>query len=449
MTEKTNDIRLSDHFTYKRLLRFTLSPIVMMVFTSIYSVVDGLFISNCVGKTPFAAINLVMPFIMLANGMGFMVGAGGTALVSKNLGEGKADTARRYFTMMVMFDFMLSIAVAALGVIFMPAVAVLFRATPEMMEDCVVYGRIMVAFTPAFMLQTLFHSFCVAAERPRLGLIATVGAGIANMALDALFVAVLRWGVTGAALATGIAELVGAAIPIVYFTKKGRSQLWFVKTKIEWKAILKACGNGFSELLSTIANSISGMAYNWQLMRLAGEDGVAAYGVLMYFNFIFISIFIGYSVGSSPIVGFHYGAGNRAELRNMLKKSFVINAVTGVVMTAAAFIFAGQLSAIFVGYDKALLEMTVGAFRIFATSFLLAGLNIFLSGFFTALNNGVVSAEISFLRTLVYQLFCVILLPMLFGLKGIWAAITAAEVLAFATGTLFLIGNRKKYGYWS
>ena len=317
-------IQLSDHFTYKRLLRFTLSPIIMMVFTSIYGVVDGLFVSNFVGKTPFAAINLIMPFVMLTGGIGFMVGTGGTALVSKNLGEGENELARKHFTMMVMFDVLLGLVITAIGIAVMKPVAVFFKATPEMMDDCVTYGRIMVAFTPAFMLQTLFHNFCVAAEKPNLGLAATVAAGLTNMALDALFIAVFKWGVTGAALATGIAEAVGAAIPFIYFTKRGRTQLWFVRTWIRWKVILKACANGASELLSSISSSIVGMAYNWQLMRFAGEDGVAAYGVLMYVNFIFIAMFIGYSVGSAPIVGFHYGAQNRAELRNMLKKSTVI-----------------------------------------------------------------------------------------------------------------------------
>lgn len=441
------EIRLSDHFTYKRLLRFTVSPIVMMVFTSIYGVVDGLFVSNVVGKTPFAAINLVMPFVMLTGGIGFMVGAGGTALVSKNLGEGKTETANRYFTMLVLFDLLLGLAVTAIGVAVMRPVAVLFKATPEMMSDCVTYGRIMIAFTPAFMLQTLFHSFCVAAERPNLGLIATVAAGCTNMALDALFIAGFRWGVVGAALATGLAECVGAAIPLVYFLRKNRSPLRFVKTRLEFRPILHACWNGSSELLSNISSSVVGMAYNWQLMRFAGENGVAAYGVLMYVNFIFIAMFIGFSVGSAPIIGFHYGAKNHAELKNMLKKSAVILLTAGVLMTVTAELISPLLAKIFVGYDKALFDMTVNAFRIFSVSFLLAGLNIFISSFFTALNNGAVSAAISFMRTLVFQLASVMLLPLVFGLNGIWYAIVAAELFALLTGLSFLAANKKKYGY--
>ncbi len=442
-----DSIKLSDHFTYKRLLRFTLSPIVMMVFTSIYGVVDGLFVSNFIGKTPFAAINLVMPFVMLTGGIGFMVGTGGTALVSKNLGEGENELARKHFTMMVLFDLLLGAVITVVGVAVMRPVAILFKATPEMMDDCVTYGRIMIAFTPSFMLQTLFHSFCIAAEKPNLGLVATVAAGLTNMALDALFIAVFKWGVVGAAVATGLAQCVGAAIPLVYFMKKGRTQLWFVRTWIKWKVIFKACANGASELLSSISSSIVGMAYNWQLMRFAGENGVAAYGVLMYVNFIFIAMFIGYSVGSAPIIGFNYGAKNRAELKNMLKKSTVILLSAGIVMTVLAELLSPVLAGIFVSYDKALYDMTVGAFRIFSFSFLIAGMNIFISSFFTALNNGAVSAAVSFLRTLVFQLGTVFLIPLIFGLDGIWIAIVAAEVLALAVGFAFLAAKRKKYGY--
>lgn len=446
MSGKTK-IQLSDHFTYKRLLRFTLSPIVMMVFTSIYGVVDGLFVSNFVGKTPFAAINLVMPFVMLTGGIGFMVGTGGTALVSKNLGEGEPELARKHFSMMVLFDVLLGVVITAIGVAVMQPVAVFFKATPEMLGDCVTYGRLMVLFTPSFMLQTLFHSFCVTAEKPNLGLIATVAAGLANMVLDALFIAVFRWGVAGAAVATGLAQCVGAAIPMIYFTKKGRTPLWFVRTGLDFRIILKACGNGASELLSSISGSIVGMAYNWQLMRFAGEDGVAAYGVLMYVNFIFIAVFIGYSVGSAPIVGFHYGANNRDELKNMLKKSTVILLLGGVLMTVLAELLAPVLAGIFVGYDKTLFDMTVRGFHIFSLAFLISGLNIFISAFFTALNNGAVSAAVSFLRTLVFQLLMVVLLPLAFKLDGVWISIVAAEALALAVGLVFLAVNRKKYGY--
>lgn len=440
-------IQLSDHFTYKKLLKFTLPSIVMMIFTSIYSVVDGLFVSNLLGTTSFAALNLIFPFIMMIGAIGFMIGAGGTALVSKKLGEGDEHTARRYFTMMVIYTFVIGVIVSAAAFALMRPAAILIGATPEMLDECVIYGRVLAVFNTALMIQVLFHSFCVAAERSHIGLIATVAAGIMNMVLDFLFIAVFKWGIAGAAAATGVSQLVGAVIPLVYFTKKGRSRLWFVKTKLELKPLFKACANGVSEFLGNIASSLSGMAYNLQLLRFAGENGVAAYGVLMYVNFIFLAIFIGYSVGSSPIVGYHFGAENKAELKNILKKSLLLIGAAGIVMTASALLLARPLASIFVGYDEALLALTVRAFLLFAASFLFAGFNLFISSFFTALNNGLVSGAVSFLRTLVFQIIAVTVLPMLFGTDGIWLAGVAAEIASLAACAAFLIGNRKKYGY--
>lgn len=440
-------IQLSDHFTYKKLLKFTLPSIVMMIFTSIYSVVDGLFVSNLLGTTSFAALNLIFPFIMMIGAIGFMIGAGGTALVSKKLGEGDEHTARRYFTMMVIYTFVIGVIVSAAAFALMRPAAILIGATPEMLDECVIYGRVLAVFNTALMIQVLFHSFCVAAERSHIGLIATVAAGIMNMVLDFLFIAVFKWGIAGAAAATGVSQLVGAVIPLVYFTKKGRSRLWFVKTKLELKPLFKACANGVSEFLGNIASSLSGMAYNLQLLRFAGENGVAAYGVLMYVNFIFLAIFIGYSVGSAPIVGYHFGAENKAELKNILKKSLLLIGAAGIVMTASALLLARPLASIFVGYDEALLALTVRAFLLFAASFLFAGFNLFISSFFTALNNGLVSGAVSFLRTLVFQIIAVTVLPMLFGTDGIWLAGVAAEIASLAACAVFLIGNRKKYGY--
>lgn len=441
------NIRLSDSFTYKKLIRFTLPSIVMMVFTSVYSVVDGLFVSNILGKTPFAAVNLVMPFTMMLAAIGFMIGTGGTALVSKKLGEGDEDTARRYFTLFVVFTLLLGLIVSAAAFVLMRPVCILMGATADMLEDCVIYGRVLAVFNSAFMLQVLFHSFCVAAERPNVGLFATIAAGLMNMLLDFLFIAVFKWGIAGAGAATGISQLVGAVIPMLYFTKKGRAQLWFTKTRLEVKPLLQACANGVSEFLSNIANSVSGMAYNLQLLRFAGEDGVAAYGVLMYVNFIFISIFIGYSVGSAPVIGFHYGAKNRLELKSLLAKSAVLIGAVGIVMTALALSLSRPLASVFVGYDDGLMALTRHAFVLFAFSFLFVGFNIFISAFFTALNNGLVSGAVSFLRTLVFQLLAVTLLPLLLGTDGIWLAAVAAELAALLSGAAFLIANRRKYGY--
>ena len=417
----------------------------MMIFTSIYGVVDGLFVSNFAGKTAFAAINLVMPFIMVLGGIGFMIGTGGTALVSKTLGEGQQEEANRYFSMMILFTALLGVLLAVFGVVCMRPVAQFLGATPEMLDDCVRYGRIVIAFTGAFMLQNVFQSFLIAAEKPKLGLAATVAAGVTNMALDALFVAGFRWGIAGAAIATGLSQCVGGVLPLVYFLRPNSSLLRLSPTRLRLRPILAACGNGSSELMSNISSSVVSMLYNFQLMRLAGEDGVSTYGVLMYVQFIFISIYIGYSIGW--VVSYHFGAQNHGELKNLLGKSVLLMGGTGVALTALAMVLADPLSRLFVGYDAGLFALTSHAFRLFAWSFLLAGFNIYASGFFTALNNGGVSAAISFLRTLVFQSASVLILPIFLDVDGIWWAITVAEVFAFLISVTFLLAKRGKYHY--
>ena len=444
---KKTQIQLSDHFTYQKLLRFVLPSIVMMVFTSIYGVVDGLFVSNFAGKTPFAAINLVMPFIMVLGGIGFMIGTGGTALVSKVLGEGEPEKAKRYFTMMILFTLLVGAVLTVFGVTMMKKVARFLGATDEMLHDCVLYGRIVISFTAAFMLQNVFQSFLIAAEKPKLGLIATVAAGVTNMALDALFIAGFHWGVAGAAIATGLSQCVGGLFPLIYFLRPNSSKLRLVRTKLELRPILNACGNGSSELMSNISSSIVSMIYNFQLLKYIGEDGISAYGVLMYVQFVFIAIDIGYSIGCAPIVGFHFGAQNHTELKNMLGKSVKLMCGAGVVMAVLAQVLAAPLARLFVGYDEGLYTLTCHAFRLFSFAFLFAGFNIFASSFFTALNNGLISAVISFLRTLVLQTSSVILLPLIFGVDGIWYAITAAEIFATTISVIFLFAKRKKYHY--
>ena len=440
-------IQLSDHFTYTKLLRFSFAPIMMMIFTSIYGVVDGLFVSNFVGKVPFAAINLIMPFTMVLGGMGFMLGTGGSALVAKTLGEGDRENANRYFTMMVLFNVILGAGLSIFGIAVMPYAARLLGATDSMMQDCVLYGRIVVAFTAAFMLQNVFQTFLSTAEKPKLGLAYTVAAGLTNMALDALFIAGFHWGVAGAALATGLSQVVGGVLPLFYFGRPNSSLLRLVKTRLEGRVLLKACTNGSSELMSNISGSLVGMVYNFQLLRFAGEDGVAVYGVLMYVSFIFIAAFIGYTVASTPVVGFHHGAGNYGELKSLLKKSVVLMFGAGVLMMALSLALAKPLADVFVGYDQELSLMTQHAFRVFSLSFLLAGFNIFVSSFFTALNNGLVSAIISFLRSLIFQIIFVLVLPMIWGLDGIWWSIMVADLFACVISVAFLWGKRKRYHY--
>ena len=442
-------IQLSDHFTYGKLFRFTLPSIAMMVFTSIYSVVDGFFISNFAGKTAFAALNLIWPFLMILGGMGFMIGTGGTALVSRCLGAGDRSQANRYFSMMIELTVLLGGVLTAIGLIFMEPIARLLGATEEMVPDCVLYGRIVIAFNIPFMLQNVFQSFLIAAERPRLGLIATVSAGVTNMVLDALLVGVLRWSLAGAALATGLSQTVGALIPLIFFLKKNNGcALQLRPVSMEAKPLLQACGNGASELMSNISGSVVAMVYNFQLLKFLGEDGVSAYGVMMYVSFIFVAIFVGYSIGSSPIISFHFGAKNKPELRNMFRKSTLLMAILGVVMTLSALLLAKPLAKLFVGYDAGLYTLTYEAFRLYSIAFLFTGMNISASSLFTALNNGTISAAISFLRTLVFQIGAVLLLPELVGVNGLWLATFAAESCALVVSLIFVFANRKEYGYF-
>lgn len=441
------NIQLSDHFTYTKLIQFVLPSIGMMIFTSIYGVVDGLFISNFVGKTAFAAVNLIIPFTMVLGAIGFMLGTGGNALVAKTLGEGKRELANQIFSFLVIVSIVSGTFVAIVGSVFMEPVALLLGADEAMLRDCVIYGRILMAATPAFMLQIMFQSFLITAEKPGMGFWVTVVAGITNMVLDALLVAGLKWGVTGAALATGLSQCVGGIVPLIYFTRKNDSLLQITKTKFMWDALWKTCSNGISEFLSNISMSLVSMLYNLQLLKFAGENGVAAYGVIMYVQFIFIAIFIGYNIGTAPIIGYNYGAQNHKEMQNIFKKSMILTVSAGLALMVSAFVLAAPLAKVFVGYDAELFEMTKRGFEFYAVSFFLCGFNIFGSSFFTALSNGPVSAVISFLRTIVFQVAAVLVLPVFFGIDGVWASISVAELLALAVTGFFLVKLRSRYHY--
>lgn len=441
-------IQLSDHFTNDRLLRFTLPSICMMIFTSIYGMVDGFFISNLVGKTAFASVNLIIPFLQILGGVGAMLGVGGSALVAKTLGENDIPRARRYFTMMMYLMLGTSVFFTILGIIILKPVAFLFGATEAMVNDVVTYGMICLIFNTALHAQYTFQSYLVTAEKPKMALGVVIAAGVTNMILDYVFMAFFRMGVAGAALATGLSECVAGIIPFVWFlSKRNQSALRFTQTKFELKPMLLACGNGASEMLSSVSGSITGILYNWQLMRWSGEDGVAAYGVVMYAAFVFLGVFNGYSQGSSPIVGYHYGAQNHKEVKNVLKRSLIMLATAAVVLTAIAIAGARMLSAVFVGYDAALLDMTTRAFRICAVPFLVMWFNMYTSCFFTALNDGAVSAAISFMRSLVLPLICVIVMPAIWHLDGVWFSLVGSELLGVFVSLYFLLSKRKKYQY--
>lgn len=440
-------IQISDHFDYKRLLRYTFPSIIMLIFTSIYGVVDGFFVSNFVGKTPFAAVNFIMPLLTILGCIGFMFGAGGSALIAKTLGEGKSQKASEQFTLIVRASALCGLLLAVGGFTLLRPIARLMGAEGQLLEDSILYGRIILPALPFFILQYEFQSFFSTAGKPRLGLGVTVAAGVTNMVLDALFVAVFSWGLVGAAAATALSQFVGGAVPLIYFGRRNSSLLRFVRCKYDGNALLKTCTNGASELMSNISMSIVGMLYNLQLMKYAGNDGIAAYGVLMYVSMVFQAIFIGYSVGTAPIIGYHYGAQNHGELKSLLKKSCILVGMFSLLMFLAGEALARPLSMLFAGYDAGLLEMTIRAFTIFSFSFLFSGFAIMGSSFFTALNDGLTSALIAFLRTLVFQIAAVCILPLFWGLDGIWFSIIVAEVMAVLVTVLFLLAKRKKYQY--
>ena len=440
-------IQLSDHFTYSRLLRFTLPSIAMMIFTSIYGVVDGIFVSNFAGKTAFAAVNLIMPYVMVFGTLGFMLGTGGTALVSMTMGAGDRKKANEIFSLLTYTAIVGGIVLTTLSIAFMRPAAKLLGAQGSMLEDAVLYGCIVQTALPAYILQFAFQSFCVAAEKPNLSLIMTIVSGCTNIVLDALFVGLFRWGLVGAAVATAFAQILGAVIPLLYFARENKSLLKLGRCSLDVKALLRTAANGSSELMSNLSMSLVSMLYNLQLMAHAGEDGIAAYGVIMYVNFIFISVFIGLSIGAAPIIGFNHGAENHGELRNVLGKCLALLTVFAITLTLTAELIARPLSGIFVGYDPALHDLTTRGFRIYILSFLLSGFNIFGSSFFTALNNGLISALISFLRTLVFQIGAVLVLPLVFELDGIWWSVVAAELGSLALTAGFMMKYRNRYHY--
>lgn len=447
MKRTTTKIQLSDHFTYQRLLRFVLPSIFMMLFTSIYGVIDGLFVSNFAGKTAFAAVNLIMPFPMLLGAVGFMLGTGGSAIVATTLGQGFKEKANQYFSLIVLTTVVSGILLSLLGFWMLPSIARLFGAQGEILNHCILYGRILFASLTMFMIQNLFQTFLVTAQKPALGLAITVAAGLTNIFLDFLFVGVFKWGIAGAGIATAISQIIGGLFPLLYFFRPNTSLLGLTKPVFDLRILLKTCSNGSSELMTNVSLSLVNILYNYQLMQIAGEDGIAAYGVIMYVNFIFMAVFLGYSVGSAPIISFHYGAGNHKELNNLFKKSLLLMVISGITMTALAIGLSGPLAQIFVSYDEALMEMTRHGFAIYSAAFLFMGLNVFASSFFTALGNGLISALISFLRTLLFQVAAVLLLPLWFGLDGIWLAITTAELLALLVSVYFFIHEKKRYHY--
>ena len=441
-------IQLSDHFTYGRLLRFTFPSIVMMIFTSLYSLVDGFFVSNFVGKTAFAAVNLTMPVFTIVGSLGMMIGSGGTAIVGKTLGEREEKKASEYFSMLIYVIFVIGVGAAVLGWAMIGPLSARLGAEGRMLSDCILYGRICAVAAPFFILQYCMQPFFVTAEKPELGLGLTVLGGVLNIVLDALFIAGFHWGLFGAALATSLSQVIAMTLALLYFALPNDSLLQLTPhTRLYGGVIRKACTNGSSEMVGNLAFSLVSILYNVQLLRLHGEDGVAAYGVLMYLGFIFSAVFYGYAMGCAPVVSFHFGARDQGELKNLFRRSLVLTSIAGLFMWLASVLSARVLAGIFVGYDGKLYALTCYAIRIYSISFFFMGISAFGSSFFTALNDGAVSAAISFLRAFLFEIGAILLLPVLMGPDGIWWATVVSELAALLLTVCFFLTKRKKYGF--
>lgn len=447
MEEHHLRIQLSDHFSYTKLLRYSLPSITMTVFISLYGIMDGLFVSNFAGKTPFAAISLILPFVFAMGSAGYMIGTGGAAVVAKTLGEKQPEKANQIFSMLISVTIITGLVLTVIGLLIIRPVAIAMGAAGDLLEDSVLYGSIMLSFQTAFMVQTVFQSLFPAAEKPKLGLALTVTSGMTDILLNALFIIVFGWGIVGAAVSTVIGQIIGSVVPILYFLRSNDSLLRLVKPTFDGKTILKTCTNGSSELVTALSSSVVGLLCNLQLMKFAGENGIAAYGVILYANYIFYAVFIGYSTGCAPIISYHYGAKNHFELKSLYRKSLIIIGAGSVLLTAVGIIFAAPIAGFFVGYDQELLKLSQRAFVLYSVSFLFCGFNIFGSAFFTALNNGAVSAAISFGRTLLFQVLAIMVLPLFIGIDGVWSAVVASELMALALAVFFFIREKGRYHY--
>ena len=440
-------MNFSQHLTYRKIIRYTIPPVIMMIFTSLYSVVDGLFLSNFAGKEPFAAVSFIMPYLMMFNATGFMFGTGGSALIAKRLGEKKPKEANEIFTTLIVFSVFTGIFFAVLGSMFLKPVILMQGAEGELLYNSLKYGQIYLLGVPACIIQFEFEALYSTSGKSKMGLYSTVISGLTNIALDALFLGVFSWGIVGAAVATVISQYIGGIIPITYYGRKNKSLLRLVRCKLRFKEMIKVCTNGSSEMVNNISISIVSLLYNVQLLKYAGDDGIAAYGIMMYINFLFTAVFWGYVSGMSPAISFNYGAKNHKELHSLLKKSLVILTLTSIFMFLSSITLAAPITKIFVNYDNHLLDITIRGFYMFSFLFLFSGLAIFSSSFFTSLNNGLVSAIISFSRVFLFQIPSVIILPHIWGLDGIWISVVVAEILTVLMGGIFGIAYRKKYKY--
>ena len=439
------EIKLSDHFSCAKLLLFAIPTIGMIMISITYDVVDGYFVSNYIGKTAFSAVNIIYPFQLLLSMVGYMFGSGGSALIAAELGDGNQQNARLYFTAIIKAAAAIGVVLAVAGVLLLRPVAVMIGATPEILEYGLPYGRTLFLFLPIMILGYTFQSILITAEKPKLGLYISLGNLFSNALLDWLFVAVFKWGMVGAAVATGIGACLNGLVPLIYFARPNSSPLHFCKGRVQVKPLLKACGNGSSEMVNDMSTSLIFVLYNYQLLRMLGEDGVAAYGVTVFVEGIFAAVFYGLAMQATSIVGYHFGAKNYPELKSLLKNGIILNFISGILMFVLAQVSAPLISRIYVGYDETVYRLSVHAMRMYAFAFLLQGFNEYASAYFTGLNNGLVSGILAFTRTFLIQTVMILVLPLLLGTDGLWLAQAATEVFAAVIAIVFFITRKHEY----
>ena len=419
----------------------------MMLFTSMYGVVDGLYLSHFSGKEAFAAITLIIPLPLLIGAWAYMIGAGGSAVIAKAIASDRQKDANEYFSFLVLISVLGSILLAGIGEIFLEPCAKLLGANDEMLPFCMTYGRILIAAVPLYVLQNVFQSFLTVAEHPKIGLAINLVSAFLNMALNFVFIRITNEVVTAVALATVVSQFVGGITPFVFFVRSKSTTLRFGRPHMPMSLLGPVFANGVSEFVSEIFHPLASVMYNYKLMELTGLNGVAAYGVLMNVGFLFGSVFLGFAVGSAPLFTYKYEREDHDELHSLFIKSTISVVLMGFLLYGVACMIEGPFAAEFFGGDELLITMTEEAFALHSLSYMVMGLAVFASAFFTAIHDSRVSFLISFLRTLLFEVLAILLLPMLFDLNGVWAASLTSEVLTLLVTVGLLISKKEKYQY--
>ena len=437
---------ISKDFGFFSLLQFALPTMVMMVFMSLYTIVDGIFLSRLVGSNALSALNIVFPIINILMAIGIMLATGGSAVIAKKLGEGKEEEARRDFTFLIVAGVAGGLLMMAIGTIFLEELCKVLGSTKILLGDCKTYLQISLFFAPACMLQLLFQTFFVTAGRPNIGLTMTILGGVTNILMDYVLMGPAQMGIAGAALATGFGQLVPAIIGLLYFSFS-RHSLFFTMPKADFKMLLQSCMNGSSEMVSNLSSAIITYLFNIIMLRLLGEDGVAAITIVLYGQFLFNALYLGFSMGVAPVISFNYGSGNRQLLQKVYGICLKFVPVSSLIVAILALLFTPVIVGIFTSREEGIYEIAVHGFFLFSFNYFLAGMNIFASAMFTALSNGKISAIISFARTFIFIAICIILLPFVLGVNGVWIAVPVAEFLTLFLSCFYLIHYKKVYGY--